>query len=285
MCGFVMSRPKGMFIVVLLVLMLNSKALADGHGLSRLLTAGSARGVSGSVLGTATTFPGMALTTAPEGSIVAKTGEASGVTPTSAVLTGVLNDGDSLASWYFQYGESRDYSSATAAEPIAGSMESQVVTSPVDIGLQPDTTYHFRLVVIEDGSPVYGQDETFTTMNAIITTDKSGPRRPASGDPNEVPPNDSSAPAGEPRATGDPGPSTAVPTGHPSFQCKVPSLISLPRQSAEHRAAAAHCMITEIGRSNRSNDGKLVVLYQAPRAGALRPQGAHIEIRLGTRRR
>jgi len=98
----------------------------------------------------------------------AETGEASaGEDPLSSKLAGTVNpNGCGLEKAYFEYGTSTEYGSTTATEPaVAGIGRGN---SPVDVGaetdfLQPNTTYHYRLVAVGPGGTAEGQDQTLNT--------------------------------------------------------------------------------------------------------------------------
>jgi hypothetical protein len=103
---------------------------------------------------------------APEELAEAVTGTpATGVTGTSADVSGsVAPGGLAVTSCRFEYGLSESYGAnhpcsqappltGTAAIPVSGSLE----------GLQPDETYHYRLVAVDAHGSAYGEDETFQT--------------------------------------------------------------------------------------------------------------------------
>jgi hypothetical protein len=98
-------------------------------------------------------------------SLVATTGTASSVTSTSATLNGVALTLSLTSEWVFEYGTSTAYGSYSHGSSVGLGLTalSQTVT-----GLAPDTTYHFRLVVVQ-GDPSNpssysdGADATFTT--------------------------------------------------------------------------------------------------------------------------
>jgi len=98
----------------------------------------------------------------------AETGEASaGEDPLSSTLAGTVNpNGCGLEKAYFEYGTSTEYGSTTATEPaVAGIGRGN---SPVDVSaetdfLQPNATYHYRLVAVGPGGTAQGQDLTFNT--------------------------------------------------------------------------------------------------------------------------
>ncbi len=104
---------------------------------------------------------------------VATTEPATSVAMSSAVLNGVANPTNPNSAYTFQYGTSASYGQTTPAHAIGTG--SQNVSASVT-GLQPGTTYHFRLLVVEGSYPAqphYGADLTFTTTgtaNAVATT-------------------------------------------------------------------------------------------------------------------
>ncbi len=106
----------------------------------------------------------------------ATTGEASEVTPESAMVSGTVNPGSSGHSaqddttYLFQYGLDTLYGSqAPLAPEDAGEGESPVPATAELEDLEPGTTYHYRIVATNDnsGTPqtVYGEDKTFTTVS------------------------------------------------------------------------------------------------------------------------
>jgi hypothetical protein len=102
---------------------------------------------------------------------VALTGEASAVTADSATIGGSVNPGssgpNSDTTYYFQYGTDTRYSTQTPL--VAG--DAGQGTSPVPetaglAGLEPNTTYYYRIVAINntgESQVVYGQGKSFKT--------------------------------------------------------------------------------------------------------------------------
>ncbi len=92
---------------------------------------------------------------------------ASNVEPTKVTLNGILNpDGLPLTGCQFEYGTSTSYGQSVLCEQSPASIGSG--TSPVPVSaelgnLQPDTTYHFRLVTSNANGPNRGADVTLTT--------------------------------------------------------------------------------------------------------------------------
>jgi hypothetical protein len=94
-----------------------------------------------------------------------ETGGASEVKQTSATLGAHVDpNGVAVSECYFQYGVTTDYSSGSAAcASLPGSGSAPVPVSAPLAGLSASTTYHYRIVAVSGGVPVYGEDKTFTT--------------------------------------------------------------------------------------------------------------------------
>jgi sugar lactone lactonase YvrE len=131
---------------------------------------------------------------------LAVTSEADGVTTTSSTLHGSV-DPHGLASTYrFDYGPTATYGSQTPAAS-AGQAFAPLGVSQTITGLQPGTTYHYRLVAQSAAGATTGDDGTFSTAAVAPPVD---PPRPDPADPSR--PAAGSAPAGGEAA----GPSVAA---------------------------------------------------------------------------
>ena len=84
------------------------------------------------------------------------------ISDTTAVLGGRVDPNHSQTTYQFEYGTDTGYGSATPADS-AGSGASSVAVSKQITGLQPNTTYHFRLVATNAAGETEGTDHTFTT--------------------------------------------------------------------------------------------------------------------------
>jgi hypothetical protein len=103
----------------------------------------------------------------------AVSGQASPVTSTSAQLNGTVDPGGLDTFWAFQYGTSTAYGKATSpVGPLSGS--SKVSVSTLITGLQPDTTYHFRLIALQGAAGTSGESTGFTGDDVTFTTSSSG---------------------------------------------------------------------------------------------------------------
>jgi hypothetical protein len=87
------------------------------------------------------------------------------VTATSAVLGATVNPGNAPTTYRFEWGTDTSYGHATVTRG-AGSGEDDAQVSDLLDGLQPLTTYHYRVVVDNGvGGEVAGDDQTFTTAD------------------------------------------------------------------------------------------------------------------------
>ena len=121
---------------------------------------------------------------------LATTGAASRITATTAKLEGRMNSMGCYTQYFFQYGQDLDYQDtpfeyATVATvrhkrpltespqavqlPLPGTFAGlqQTMRSVVDNleDLEPGTTYHYRLVAVNQHGVTYGDDATFTTAS------------------------------------------------------------------------------------------------------------------------
>ncbi len=106
---------------------------------------------------------------------IATTGSATLVTANSATLNGTVNpnNGKVEAAYYFEYGLTTGYGSSTA-ETETGSGTSVVPVSAELAGLNPGTTYHFRMVARNDKGTSYGNDKRLTTLSSSVKSRGGG---------------------------------------------------------------------------------------------------------------
>jgi hypothetical protein len=89
----------------------------------------------------------------------------SDVASTSATLSAQLNPGGASTSYRFEYGTSTAYgASVPVSEGQAGAGVSETTVNHELQGLEPGTTYHFRLAATNPLGTVYGADQVFTTQ-------------------------------------------------------------------------------------------------------------------------
>ena len=127
------------------------------RALSAALACGVAAAMIGAGVGEASSTP-------------AVTGAASGVTSSLAQLGGTVYPDGIASFWAFQYGTSADsYDHSTPPiGPVSG-------TGPVSVatlvrGLQPQTTYHFRLVAVRGAAGTSGEAQGYVGADASFTT-------------------------------------------------------------------------------------------------------------------
>jgi len=122
-----------------------------------------ARNEAGTVQGTDADFT--TLVVAP----LATTDGASAITATTATIFGIVNANNSDTNVTFEYGTTAAYGTAVSSEPsmVSGTEDTSVQVQLTD--LEPNTTYHYRVVAMNDGGTVEGADQTFTTSMAVPT--------------------------------------------------------------------------------------------------------------------
>lgn len=95
------------------------------------------------------------------------TGGITSLTPTSAILLGVLNAKAEPANYRFQIGTTKAYGIQTQLLPGGRSPATIHVNQPVG-GLTPNTLYHFRIVAYGARGAVIGGDRAFKTPKAPL---------------------------------------------------------------------------------------------------------------------
>jgi hypothetical protein len=88
--------------------------------------------------------------------------------PTSVELAGYVNPNNADTTYRFEYGLTTAYGLTSPAEfePFLGSGGAEVPVRATLTGLQPDTTYHFRIVATNSVGTTKGADKQFTTAQA-----------------------------------------------------------------------------------------------------------------------
>jgi hypothetical protein len=93
-----------------------------------------------------------------------ETKAATSVASTEATLNATVNPHGTATKYYFEYGPTVSYGSKTA-EVSAGSGTSTVEESKTISGLEPEVTYHFRVVATNSVGTSDGTDHTFKTLS------------------------------------------------------------------------------------------------------------------------
>ncbi len=118
--------------------------------------------VATSTAGTSHGDDGLFTTLAAPGAV---TGSVSGISVSSATLSGSVDPNARATTWWFEYGTSTSYGSKTAVAN-AGSGTGPKGVSAKLTGLKPGVTYHYRLVATSDGGTTHGNHVSFRTSSA-----------------------------------------------------------------------------------------------------------------------
>ena len=94
---------------------------------------------------------------------VAVTGEASGVNSSGATLNGTVNAAGASTTVTFQFGETAAYGRETAASPATVTGNTDTAVQAALSGLNSSTTYHYRVVAVNNVGTRVGADHTFVT--------------------------------------------------------------------------------------------------------------------------
>jgi hypothetical protein len=96
------------------------------------------------------------------------TGPATAVGYGSAALTGSIDPHASNTSYYFQYGPTRAFGAQTAVADAGAGAVTVKVSVPVG-GLQPVTTYYFRLIAVNAAGASTGATRAFATAKVPLS--------------------------------------------------------------------------------------------------------------------
>ncbi len=116
------------------------------------------------------TAPGANQTFSTPGPPSAVTGTASAVTNNSATLAGNVTANGASTTVTFEYGETTLYGSSAAASPSPVSGSTSTAVTAALSGLDPGTTYHYRVVASSTNGTTPGADQTFTTAAPPVPT-------------------------------------------------------------------------------------------------------------------
>lgn len=107
----------------------------------------------------------------------ASTGAAAPEAPTSATVRGTVDPNGAETTYHFQYGTTGSYGSQTPEVTAGSGIAPSEVSAPLG-GLQPGTTYHYRVVATNSVGTAAGEDATFTTPLTLGVEVGSGPAGP-----------------------------------------------------------------------------------------------------------
>ena len=100
------------------------------------------------------------------------TGDASDVTKSGAAVSGTVNPNGQNTTYHFEYGTTTEYGQSTGSSD-AGSGSAAVPVTVSLTGLDPGTTYHYRLVAANASGATPGGDRTFTTNGSPAEKSKA----------------------------------------------------------------------------------------------------------------
>ncbi|MDO8208860.1 OmpA family protein [Conexibacter sp. CPCC 206217] len=158
---------------------------------------------------------------------------AADLTTTSATLSGEVGPGGAETTYHFEWGAAAGAydGGRTDDATVAAGTDAVPVRAEID-GLQPSTTYHFRLVATNDAGTTEGDDATFTTSDAPPPDD--GDRdRTGDGRREQTPP-----PGGDDQTTPPPSGGEQLPAGTPPVATPPAQRRPVARRP-EHRRASA----------------------------------------------
>lgn len=115
--------------------------------------------------GTGTTYgPDRTFTTTAPGAPSATSQPATGVGATGATLNATVNPSNGATTYHFEWGLDTNYgNSLPATDAPVGSDAVDHPLSDQLTGLDPNATYHFRVVATSPSGTTFGEDEVFTT--------------------------------------------------------------------------------------------------------------------------
>jgi hypothetical protein len=106
-----------------------------------------------------------------------KTGAATSIKQTSAVLNGTINPNGSATTYWFEWGLTTSYGSTSAVHQLKAGTKT-VAVHVTATGLSPGVKYHYRLVAQNASGTAMGDDRTFKTTGKPLPV---GETEPATG--------------------------------------------------------------------------------------------------------
>jgi hypothetical protein len=105
------------------------------------------------------------------------TSNASNATYSSVIVYGYVNPQGLATNYVFQYGTTSGYGGQTPLAP-AGNGTISIKLSQTITGLQPGTTYHYRIVAVNSAGTANGHDHTFKTASVPLSVQIAGVPNP-----------------------------------------------------------------------------------------------------------
>jgi hypothetical protein len=97
------------------------------------------------------------------------TEQAQDITPTHAALNATINAHNAPTTYFFEIGTTTAYGTSVppGQDGNAGSSPNTIGVAQALYSLQPDTTYHYRIVAHNLAGTVHGADQTFSTTHPL----------------------------------------------------------------------------------------------------------------------
>lgn len=90
---------------------------------------------------------------------------ASSIMQTSSTLNALVNpNSETVSECSFEYGTTESYGASVQCSSLPGSGSESVEVSASATGLDPSTTYHYRITATNPGGTSHGADQKFTTL-------------------------------------------------------------------------------------------------------------------------
>jgi hypothetical protein len=156
----------------------------------------------------------------------ATTAAASGVTTSAATLNGAVNPGGGTTTARFQFGKSTAYGSESPTQAVGSDRADHALSASL-FGLQPDTTYHYRVVATQGTLVITSGDATFKTPPVTPP--------PASGDTG----GGATGGSGDLGGAGDAFPAAPAQPAAPAVDALAPAFTAQPRLAPRTFAAAS----------------------------------------------
>ncbi len=109
--------------------------------------------------------PDQTFTTNPPTPPVVATGSANTVGQNNATITGSVNPQGEATTYGFEIGTGEEYGAPTG---LATTSSGEETVGLALTGLQPGTTYHYRITATNADGTTYGSDQTFTTTGIAV---------------------------------------------------------------------------------------------------------------------
>lgn len=111
------------------------------------------------ILGTLALYSSAAFAAGPP---IVSAGEASGFSLTGATLNGTVDENGAATTYKFEYGKTKGYGQSTSVSSVSGT--GAVPVSKLIAGLEPITTYHFRISATNSNGTTISEDRVFEML-------------------------------------------------------------------------------------------------------------------------